>query len=217
VDIVAQRSFRLIPREERFFQMLERSAESVAAGAEALLDLVDHYEDIERKVRRLKDIEHDGDEATHAIFDALNRSFITPFDRDDIARLASALDDVLDWTEEAARRLLAYRLPQPTELARRFARVIVDQSRVIRRAIPLLDSLRDVKELQRLIVELHRLENEGDDLMAEALSSLYDGAVDVPSLISAVKWGDIYLVLEQATDRGEHVGNALESIVVKHG
>jgi predicted phosphate transport protein (TIGR00153 family) len=196
--------------------MLARSAVNVAAGAEALLDLVEHYEDVERKVRRLKDIEHDGDEATHAIFDALNRSLVTPFDRDDIARLASALDDVLDWTEEAARRLLAYRLPEPTELSRRFARVIVDQSRTIQRAVPLLQSLRDVQELQRLIVELHRLENEGDDLMTEALGTLYDRATDVPSLVSAVKWGDIYVVLEEATDRGEHVGIALESIVVKH-
>jgi uncharacterized protein len=214
---MAHRSFRLIPRDERFFEMLARSAEAVDRGAEALLELVEHYEDVERKVRRLKDIEHDGDEATHAIFDALNRSFITPFDRDDIARLASALDDVLDWTEEAARRLHAYKLRQPTELARRFARVIVDQSRIIRRAIPLLESLKNVEELQRLIVELHRLENEGDDLMTDALSSLYDDAIDVPSLVTAVKWGDIYVVLEQATDRGEHVGIALESIVVKHG
>jgi hypothetical protein len=87
---LARRSFRLIPRDERFFEMLARSAEAVGRGAEALLELMEHYEDVERKVRRLKDIEHDGDEATHAIFDALNRSFITPFDRDDIGRLASA-------------------------------------------------------------------------------------------------------------------------------
>lgn len=208
--------FQLFAKNERFFEMFEKSAESVHAGAQALLDLFENYEHRERKVKNLKDIEHAGDEATHAIYDALNRSFVTPFDREDIAGLASALDDVLDWTEEAARRAHAYRIERPTELARRFARVIVEQSQVIRRAVPLLEHLKNTDELRQYVVELHRLENVADDLLMEALSGLYDRAGDVPALVRALKWGDIYEVLENATDRAEHVGVALETILVKH-
>jgi hypothetical protein len=188
----------------------------MADGAEALAQLLDDYTDVERRVLRLKDIEHQGDEITHSIYDALNRTFITPFDRDDIGRLASALDDMLDWTEEAGRRLLVFKIEEPTPLSRKFARVIVDQAMVVREAIPLLDGLEDTEALRRHIVELHRLENEGDDLMNQALGGLYEGVVGVSDLVLAVKWGGIYEVLEQATDKGEHVGIALESIVVKH-
>lgn len=210
--------FHLIPRDERYFEMLTMSAKNVAVGAEALLALMDRYEDVKPQVRHLREIEHQGDEITHSIFDALNRSFVTPFDRDDIGRLASALDDVIDWIEEAAKRFDVYRIERPTELARRFAVVIAQQARVIAMAVPLLESLRHRQdELRHHIVELHRLENEGDELMSLGLESLYDGATDVGSLVSAIKWGDIYEVLEEATDKAEHVGIALEAIVVKHG
>jgi hypothetical protein len=109
------------------------------------MDLLEHYRDVERKVRHMKDIERAGDELTHNIYDALNRSFVTPFDRDDIGRLASALDDVLDWTEEAARRLQIYKIEEPTELAKKFARVILDQAEVIQKAVPMLENLRNAE------------------------------------------------------------------------
>src|SRR5690606_11788576 len=111
--------FHLIPRDERFFEKLSRSASNVAMGAAALLELVERYDDVDRRVRRLREIEHAGDDITHAVFDALNRSFVTPFDRSDIGRLASALDDVIDAIEEGAKRFAVYRIDAPTELARR--------------------------------------------------------------------------------------------------
>src|SRR5438874_13617361 len=120
--------FRMIPQEERFFELFNRDADNVLEGAKALLDLMENYTDVDRKARRLKDIEHSGDEITHEIFAALNRTFITPLDREDIGELAEALDDVLDWTEEVSRRMFIYKIDEPTDLSRRFARVIAEQA-----------------------------------------------------------------------------------------
>jgi uncharacterized protein len=209
--------FRLVPRDERFFELFARASENVREGAQVLLDLVEHYEEVDRKVRHLKDIEHLGDEMTHTIFDALNRSFVTPFDRDDVSALTSALDDVVDWIEEAAKRLLVYRIEQPTPIARRFARIIADQAESIHRAVPLLERVRhEEASIRREMVELHRLENEGDDLKLVALAQIYEGVTEVPALVRAVQWADIYEVLEEATDKAERVGIALENIIVKH-
>lgn len=207
--------FQLIPRVPAFFEMFEQSARHVERGAAALVDLLESYVDVDRKVRAIKDIEHDGDEATHQIYNALDRSFVTPFDRDDIGRLAASLDDVLDWAEDAARRIAIYRLT-PTERAKRFARILLDQAQAIQRAMALLRDLKQERELREQVVELHRLENEADDLMAETLGVLYEGVTDIPGVIRAVQWGDVYEVLEEATDKAEHVGMVIGSILVKH-
>lgn len=208
---------RLIPRQEHFFQLLAQAASNVNAAAKLLLDVMHQRGDLDENVRRLKKVEHAGDEVTHKIFDALNRAFVVPIDREDIAQLASALDDVVDSVEEAATRFQIYRIAKPTALAAGFARLLADQAAVIESAIPLIDGLPDRKKLRDCIVELHRLENEGDELMTQALAGIYDGAADVPSLIVATKWADVYERLEQATDHGERVGVALEAILGKNG
>lgn len=209
--------FHLIPRQPRFFEMFRRSADNIVKAADALLELLSNYTDVQRKVRRLKDIERVGDEITHEIFNAMNQSFVTPFDRDDIGRLTTSLDDVLDWIEEGSRRLHIYRITEPTTFALRFSQILSEQAMVIARLMPLLEDLTDQRRIREDIVELHRLENEADDLMEEALSQLFVDVNEVPALIVAVQWKDIYEVLEQATDRAEHVGVAVESILVKHG
>ena len=129
---------RLIPQDARFFDLFNRSADNVLEGARLLDDLLQNYVDIERKARHLKDIEHTGDEITHEVFGALNRTFVTPIDRDDISNLASSLDDVIDWIEEVGRRIHLYRVDEPTPIARQFSRVILEQSEQIARAVPLL-------------------------------------------------------------------------------
>jgi predicted phosphate transport protein (TIGR00153 family) len=209
------RRLRLIPREERFFDLFNRSADTVLEGAKVLLDLLTGYEDIERKARRLRDLEHDGDEITHEVFRMLNRTFVTPLDREDIGTLAGRLDDVLDWIEEVARRLRVYKLGPPNTLARRFAQVILEQVQAIDQLVPLLEHVQDSQEIQRGIAEIHRLENEADDLLLEALAGLYDNVSDIPTLIAAMRWGDIYEILEAATDKAEGVAIAIESIVIK--
>lgn len=208
-------AFYLIPRDERFFGLFQQTASNLAAAVQALLELMHDYVDVASRVRRIKDLEHAGDQFTHAIFDALNRAFVTPFDREDIARLATALDNVLDDAEEAARRMHTFRIERPTPLAIELAEVLVEQCRIIEQAVPLLDGLRDPVRLRQHIVELHRLENHADDLMDRALEDLYVGVSTVPELVRAIHWGDIYNVLERATDRAEDVAVALETIVVK--
>src|ERR1700682_4019702 len=151
------RRLRLIPQDDRFFDLFNRSAENTLEGARILHDLLTNWVDVERKARHLKDIEHTGDEITHEVFGALHRTFVTPIDREDISNLASSLDDVIDWIEEVARRIYLYRIDQPTLISRQFAKVILEQAEQIGRAVPLLENRPQVQKLQDAIKELHRL------------------------------------------------------------
>src|SRR5205814_5217751 len=127
---------RLIPQDDRFFDLFKRSAANNLEGAVLLNELFTNYVDIERKARHLKAIEHTGDEITHEVFRALNRTFVTPLDREDISNLAGALDDVIDWIEEVARRIRLYRCDEPTPIALQFAKVILEQCEQIAKADP---------------------------------------------------------------------------------
>jgi predicted phosphate transport protein (TIGR00153 family) len=207
---------RLIPQDARFFDLFNRSAENVLEGARLLDDLLQNYVDIERKARHLKDIEHTGDEITHEVFGALNRTFVTPIDRDDISNLASSMDDVIDWIEEVGRRVHLYHVDEPTPIARQFSRVILEQSEQIARAVPLLENRRETDALQRATQEIHRLENEADDLLAQAIAHLYDGVTEVPELIKAMRWNDLYQLLEDTTDKCENVATVLSNIALKN-
>jgi uncharacterized protein len=207
---------RLIPQDDRFFDLFNRSADNTLEGARILNDLLQNFADVDRKARHLKDIEHTGDEITHEVFRALNRTFVTPLDREDISLLASSLDDVIDWIEEVARRIRLYRIDQPTSIARQFARVILEQGELIARAVPLLEERRNADALERATQEIHRLENEADDLLAEAIATLYDDVTEVPQLIQAMRWNDIYQLLEDTTDKAEGVATALSNIALKN-
>lgn len=207
---------RLIPQDARFFDLFNRSAENTLEGARLLDDLMNNYVDVERKARHLKDIEHTGDEITHEVFGALHRTFVTPIDREDISNLASSLDDVIDWIEEVGRRIHLYRVDEPTEIARQISRVILEQAEQIARAVPLLETRREADQLQRATQEIHRLENEADDLLAGAIAHLYDGVTEVPELIKAMRWNDIYQLLEDTTDKSENVATVLNNIALKN-
>src|SRR5438876_11367541 len=131
---------RFLPRNERFFEYFQKAAENAAAVARVLEDLLEDYTDVERKVRLARDLEHRGDEITHQIFDALNRTFVTPLDREDISDLAGRLDDFVDAIEEAVRRTWLYRIDAPTEHARFLARIIGEQAELISSSVPLLEN-----------------------------------------------------------------------------
>jgi uncharacterized protein Yka (UPF0111/DUF47 family) len=207
--------FRLIPQEEQFFELFIAAAQNNSDCARLLVDLLDHPEDAVPLAQQVKHLEHHGDELTHQIFDALNRTFVTPLDREDISALASALDDVVDWIEETARRIHLYRITEITPLARHYGQIIVAQTEEIAQALPLVDTGKDREQLDRSLHEIHRLENVGDELLGEALATLYDGVTDVPAMIRATRWGDIYQLLEDTTDKSEHVATVLRNIVVK--
>lgn len=207
---------RFLPHDAQFFQFFREGAENAAECAEILADLLGKMEDVERKVRRLRDLEHRGDEITHQVYNALNSTFVTPIDREDIRELASQLDDFVDYIEEAARRVWLYRIEAPTERATLLGRILSEQADMLVEAIPKLEHAKEADSVLRATVEINRLENEADDALSQALALLYDDATDIPSLIKAIRWGELYQLLEDATDRAENVANTMEGIVSKN-
>lgn len=207
---------RFLPQDERFFDYFQQAVENAAEIAQGLRDLLDNYSEVERKARRVRDLEHRGDEITHQIFDALNRTFVTPLDREDITDLAGRLDDFVDTIEQAVRRIWLYRIDEPTEHAQRLARIINDQGVLIASTVPHLKDRRQWDRLLRCTIEIQRLENEADDVLDQALMEQFEGVTEIGGLIKGIRWGEIYQDLEDATDRAEDVADALERIVVKN-
>jgi predicted phosphate transport protein (TIGR00153 family) len=209
---------RFLPRDEQFFDHFRDSAANAAEVTAVLAQVVEGGPERERNVRRLRELEHHGDEITHRIFSALNSTFVTPLDREDIRTLAAELDDLVDDAEEAGKRLWLYRLSESSEKARLLAQILHEQANFLAKAIPLLANVgKQGEEIRRHVLEIHRLENEADDVLNQALGTLYDPAVDIPTLISCMRWGEVYGLLEDATDRAEDVADVLESIYLKHG
>ncbi len=207
---------RFLPRGEQFFEYFHKAAANATDAAHLLLDLVENYSDVERKVRKLRDLEHRGDEITHHVFNALNSTFVTPLDREDIRDLARELDNFVDFIEEAARRMYLYRIEAPSARALVLARIISEQAESLAKAIPMLEHAKQSEVVLQHSIEINRLENEADEELSQALAALYDGATDIPSLIKAIRWGELYQLLEDATDRAEDVADTLEAIVLKN-
>jgi predicted phosphate transport protein (TIGR00153 family) len=154
--------------------------------------------------------EQEGDRITHDIIQRLNQTFVTPLDREDIHELASALDDVVDYTEEVADYLGLYKIEAPMEQAQQLARVLHEAAGQIAQAMP---RLRGFKNLSHFTVEINRLENDGDRITREAIASLFDNGID-PMVV--IRWKDIFERLEEAIDATEHVANILEGVVIKN-
>ena len=202
---------RLVPREESFFDLFEDMAKKVQQGAEELLDLLKNYTDLDRKAGRVLDIEHEGDEITHEVIRRLNTTFITPFDREDIHRLASSMDDVLDHIEAVAEYLQLHRIEEPLKQMIALAETLTQAARITAESMP---KLRRMKDMEDYWIEINRLENEGDRYYRRTIAELFSGdyrAMDV------LKWKDICEEIEQAIDRLEDVANTIESIVLKQG
>ncbi|MCC6314174.1 MAG: DUF47 domain-containing protein [Thermomicrobiales bacterium] len=208
---------RFLPRDEQFFTFFQNAVENAVEAAGVLGEIVAQEGDVERAVRRLSDLEHRGDEITHRIFSALNSTFVTPIDRDDIQALAATVDDFLDGMEEAGKRLWLYRLTDSPEPARFLTRVLQEQAAQLVVAMPLLEAPgKNDQALRKHVLEVHRLENEGDDALNRALATLYDDASDIPTLIRCMRWGELYGLLEDATDRAEDIADVLEGVVLKN-
>jgi predicted phosphate transport protein (TIGR00153 family) len=208
---------RFLPRDQQFFGHFADAADNALATAKKLGEVIQFGPETERAVRQLRDLEHQGDDITHLIYQALNSTFVTPLDRDDIKSLAGSIDDFVDDLEEAGKRVWLYRIGPPTDAALRFAKILTEQAEAVVRALPHLELLsKGEKELKSCILHLHQLENEADDALNQVLGTLYDEATDIPSLIRSLRWGELYGLLEDATDRGEDVANILEGILLKY-
>lgn len=209
---------RFLPRDEQFFDLFRDSAENAAEVTAILVHVVKGDGERERDVRQLRELEHRGDEITHRVFSALNSTFVTPLDREDIRTLAVELDDLVDDAEEAGKRLSLYRLTGEHESATLLARILHEQTSILAKAVPLLaDVPKHGEEIRRHVLEIHRLENEADDTLNQALAALYDNVTDIPGLIARMRWGELIGLLEDATDRAEDVADVLESIYLKNG
>ncbi|HEY91775.1 MAG TPA: DUF47 domain-containing protein [Dehalococcoidia bacterium] len=202
-----------IPREEKFFGQFEDSADNIVKASKVLKDLVDKWDCIEQRVEEIRELEHTGDSITHEIIARLHRTFVTPFDREDIALLAKSLDDIMDFIDAAAGDMLIYKVNQPGKRARELADIIVQASTEVQSAVRDLRHKARLKQAMSTCVEINRLENAADVVYRAALAELFDDSTEVHDII---KWREIYEHMESATDRCEDVANVIEGVALKH-
>ena len=201
----------LVPQKREFFDLYNRAAANIVAIAQGLIEMLESFpEGAGERARDIKELEHEGDRLTHEVVDLLNRTFVTPFDRDDMYRLAGALDDVCDHVDETAGKVLDYGVRDVRPHA-------IDQARVIHRSANKLQEaigqLEGFKDSRRQLIELRELEDEGDRIAHQAISELFAGGTDA---IAIVRWKDIHEQLEEAVDACENAADVLEAILVKN-
>jgi uncharacterized protein Yka (UPF0111/DUF47 family) len=206
-------AFSLLPRDETFFDLFDQLAAKVLESARALEEMLERWDRLEERVRELKDLEHRCDDLTHMTMDKLNSTFITPLEPEDIHTLASRLDDIVDHIDSTASRLLLYAVKRPTDEAKLLAQVLTRACVEVQKSVAGLRNLRDPQLLQRLSVEINRLENESDDILRLALKRLFERQNDV---LEVIKLKEIYEKLESAVDRCEDVANVIQSVVLRH-
>lgn len=204
-------AFSLLPREDEYFVLFTQITEKIQEASNILVEMLQSKDgNLETFTKRIKDTEHACDELTHKITTKLNKSFITPFDREDIYTLSVALDDVCDYIDAGARAIVMYDIRDITEHAVNLAKVIQKLAGAINSAIAILKKPTDMNQH---FVEIHRLENEADEIYFRAIGELFKSSTDP---LSVIRYKELYEILENATDRCESVANIIESIILKH-
>jgi len=207
---VARLSQVFVPQDREFFDLFEEATGNLVRAAELLDKMLGDFPERRDLAREIKSVEHDADRVTHDILHRLNNTFVTPIDREDIIQLASALDDVVDLTEEASDLLVLYKIEAPMDQAQALAGILLDACREIHKGMP---RLRSFETISHFVVEIHRLENEGDRVSREAVASLFETGID-PMVV--IRWKDVFDRLEGAIDATERVADVLESVVIKN-
>jgi len=203
----------LVPREDRFYALIEAAAANMTKGAEMLVAMLSDYTDIQDKARAIKDVEHAGDELTHETYEQLNRIFVTPLDREDIGAISSAVDDVLDLVEAAADDFVLCSIEEPLPPALEMAQIIVQACVQVQQAVAHLRRLnKDRAAFRDRLTEINRLENQGDDVYRNAIQTLFRQSD--PLLI--LKWKQVYDHLEKAIDSCEDVADVLHGVLLKY-
>ena len=205
--------FSFIPKETKFFDLFEESAQNMVKISQALSNMINTWEVIEGRVAEITELEHTGDTITHRIIAQLHRTFVTPFDREDIALLAHTMDDVTDLIHAAADAMLIYKIDNPSQRAQELADIILKATVEIEKAVRGLRRRSELKKILEQCVEINRLENMADRVFRAAMAELFDDTVDMAQVI---KWREIYEHMEGATDRCEDVANVLEGVALKH-
>jgi uncharacterized protein len=204
-------SFR--PREQKFFDLFEEATDNINKTAKALKEMIDTWQFIDSRVAEITELEHRGDTITHQIMSLLHRTFVTPFDREDIALLAHTMDDVVDFIHSAADSMFIYKITSPTNRAKELADIIVQASDELKIAVSGLRRRADFKKMLERCVEINRLENMADRVYRAAIGELFENTSDITLII---KWREIYEHMESATDRAEDVADVLEGVALKH-
>src|SRR5882762_9184361 len=201
----------LLPREEQCFVLFAQMTLYISSAAREVTEmLAAKNHDYAEYAQRIKGLEHACDELTHNISTRLNKSFITPFDREDIYTMSTALDDIVDLIDDAARAIIIFDVQEITDYARDFADVIVRMAEQLKDIVAMLQKPKNVTQK---LVEIHRLENEGDDISHAAIAELFHNSYDA---LTVLKWKEVYENLEAAVDRCENVANIIEGVIIKH-
>jgi uncharacterized protein len=196
--------------DSEFFDLFERAGANIVHAAELLEEMLGSYPESAGLAGEIRAAEHEGDHITHHVIKRMNQTFVTPIDREDILHLTSALDDIVDYIEEVADYLGLYKIEAPMSQAQRLAGVLREATRQIAAALPLIRGFKDISDQ---MVEIHRLENEGDRIVREAIASLFETGID-PMVV--IRWKDIFERLENAIDSTERAAFILEGIVIKN-
>lgn len=207
----------LVPRKVQFFDLLEEQAEMARKGSGLLFDCWQSFTTTDAAYlisKQIHEVEHAGDELVHRVVDLLNKTFITPLDREDIYALTTKLDDVLDYVDSVAKRMVAYRVDKPTTHAVELSRIILRASEEIAVGIRLLRNLREGEKILQQCARINQLENDADQVMRDALTGLFRDHPGDP--LEVIKWKDLYEHLEVATDKAEDVANIIETVLVKY-
>jgi predicted phosphate transport protein (TIGR00153 family) len=207
---------RLMPREGRFFHLFDNHAKLIVDGALALADVLRHYEggkDRDAGIKHIEDAEHAADRITHETVQLLHTTFVTPFDRDDIHRLISRMDDVLDLIQDTAESLVLYDIQKVTPEATQLAELVLRCAERVQSAVGLMASMADAPAILKICQEIDKLESEADKVMRGAISELFRHESDVRQLI---KLKAVYESLESATDKCQDVANVIESVVLEN-
>jgi len=204
---------RMIPKEEKFFDLFDELVNKIEEGGELFLDMVEHYEYSEPKIVKLKELEHEADVITHKTYEKMHKTFLTPIDREDIYDLVNKIDSILDMIEASAARMSLYKVKIP-------AKEIIEQAKILNKSIKkvkhIVHAMRNMKNAKMIIdscVEINTLENEGDIVMRMTMTRLFEQEKDP---IELIKWKEIFERIEEAIDVCEDVANIVEGIVLKH-
>jgi len=205
----------LLPHDEKFYSFFEESAQNLVDGSKKLQELQTCFDaDHVRIMDEIHDFEHRGDAVTHKIYAELNATFVTPFDREDIHLLASALDDVMDHIDGTASRFVLYKVSECTAAMKDLMEILYNSILELQKGISLLRDFRKADELQRVLRKVNEYENQADRVFDQAIADLFENEKDP---IQIIKLKEIYVALETATDACEDAANVMEGLLIKHG
>ena len=206
---------RLLPHDASFFAHFEHQGKKTVEGCRAFLEMIEQPGNMETRAERVKQIEHECDEITHAVVEGLHKTFITPIDRNDIYTLITRMDDIMDYVEAAAERIELYELTNMTADVRDMADCLYRSTQQVEAAMRGLRTLKDTQSTLKLCIDINRLENEADAILRRSVARLFKEEKNDPILV--IKWKEVYENLENASDRCEDVANIIEGVILEHG